>query len=95
MSAIVGHRNLTQDEIDMINTIKEVEVTLGSLVRLAKATVDLQKSQASRIADDGKFAEIERLEAAEPGRWIAMARTHFQEGVMALTRAIAQPGSPL
>lgn len=26
-------------------------------------------------------------------RWVAIARTHFQEGLMALTRAVARPTS--
>jgi len=28
-----------------------------------------------------------------PERWRAIANTHFQEGLMALTRAVAQPTS--
>jgi hypothetical protein len=32
-----------------------------------------------------------RIDRAQPERWAAIARTHFQEGLMALTRAVAQP----
>jgi hypothetical protein len=32
-----------------------------------------------------------RMNAAEPERWASIGRTHFQEGVMALVRALAQP----
>lgn len=28
----------------------------------------------------------------EAGRWRSIARTHFQEGLMALTRSVARPG---
>lgn len=37
-------------------------------------------------------AEIARIEAAQPERWIAIANTHMQEALMALVRAVAQPG---
>lgn len=40
-----------------------------------------------------KDAERDRLRAAEPYRWAAVAKTDFQTGLMALTRAVAQPGS--
>jgi hypothetical protein len=36
-------------------------------------------------------AELERLDAAEPMRWLAMAKTDFQTALMNLTRAVVQP----
>jgi len=62
---IKGYRELSQEEIDRMNRIKEQGVALGDLV-------------ASMPAD------------ADP-RWVAIGRTHLQEGLMALTRAIAKP----
>lgn len=46
----------------------------------------------------GEFSEERarerlRINAAQPGRWVSISRTHFQEGLMALTRAVAQPES--
>lgn len=38
-----------------------------------------------------KHVEIERLKQTNPFRWHAIAGTHMQEGLMALTRAVAQP----
>jgi hypothetical protein len=35
--------------------------------------------------------EQQRLQEAQPERWLAMARTDFQTGLMKLTRAVAQP----
>ena len=29
------------------------------------------------------------------GRWVSIARTHFQQGFMALTRAVTRPESEL
>jgi hypothetical protein len=39
----------------------------------------------------------QRISAANPGadrRWLAVARTHFQEGFSAFVRSIAQPEDP-
>lgn len=44
------------------------------------------------MTDEARI-EWERLVAAEPHRWRAIAQTHLQEGCMAVTRAIAQPSS--
>ena len=38
-----------------------------------------------------KYAEFRRFEAAEPLRWAAIGKTDIQTGLMALTRAVAQP----
>jgi hypothetical protein len=35
--------------------------------------------------------ELDRIEKCEPARWALIACTHLQEGLMALTRAVAQP----
>lgn len=42
--------------------------------------------------DSDEVAEYRRIEKAEAQRWAAIAKTDFQTGLMALTRAIAQPG---
>lgn len=36
------------------------------------------------------FGNVVELSSADP-RWAAIAKTHFQEGLMALTRAITKP----
>ena len=41
--------------------------------------------------DDSK--EIARITAAEPSRWVAIGKTNLQAGLMALTRAVAQPNA--
>lgn len=45
----------------------------------------------SKDAQLRQLNEQERLDAAQPERWIALANTHFQQGLMALVRAVAQP----
>ena len=64
---IKGYRELSQDEIDLMNMVKGQGIELGSLVSALKAG-----------------AEIDQ-------RWVAIGATHFQQGLMALTRAVAKP----
>lgn len=64
---ISGYRELTQEEIDLINKIKHTGQ--GVLSELIK---QLEKS------------------GADP-RWLAIGKTHMQEGLMALTRSVAKP----
>lgn len=65
---IKGYRELSQNEIDLMNKIKTKGAELGELVTELKAQ--------SQILDQ---------------RWIAIGATHLQEGLMALTRGVAQP----
>lgn len=65
---ISGYRDLDEDEIGLINTIKMFEVNLGSLWR--------------EVGDN--VTNVDR-------RWMAVARTHFEEGFSALVRSIARP----
>lgn len=64
---IKGYRDLTQDEINAMNTIKEVGAQLEALVEKV-----------------GFIAGVEQ-------RWVAIARTDLQTGLMALTRSVARP----
>lgn len=67
---ISGYRDLTQDEIDLINGVKMAEVSMGSLWREISLNTD----------------GVDR-------RWLAVAKTHFEEGFSALVRSIARPES--
>ena len=64
---IKGYRDLSQEEIDLMNEVKAKGVELGELVDKLMATDGLDKS------------------------WIAIGKTHLQQGCMALVRGIAQP----
>jgi len=65
---IIGYRDLTQAEIDLMNEIKAVGETLAAL--------------CSRVATNGG-----------EGRWGSIAKTHLQQGIMALVRSVAKPES--
>jgi len=77
---IKGYRELSQDEIDLMNEIKLKGAELGELV----AKVE-QINQAQHEAGDTKPFD------ADAYRWSSIAKTHIQEGLMALTRAVAKP----
>ena len=64
---IKGYRELSQEEIDLMNEIKSKGAELGELVDKLNAAENLDR------------------------RWIAVGATHLQQGLMALTRSVAQP----
>jgi hypothetical protein len=95
---IAGYRDLTQAEIDLMNRVKALGLPLEDTLAAVNAHIKGQRNR--RIPDDcvdinaafeQDAEEHARLEEAQPERWAAIARTHFQEGLMALTRAVAQP----
>lgn len=93
---ITGYRDLTQQEIDLMNAIKAKGEELGALMDKLSTHVEMQRS-AAIAAGSGKLGdingELQRIDRAQPGRWLSIARTDLQTGIMAAVRAIAQPGS--
>lgn len=83
---ITGYRDLTQQEIDLMNEIKAEGVRLQELV---------EKVQANMKDSNGLLLSLphETSQAFAPGRWASIAQTDFQTGLMALTRAVARPSS--
>lgn len=73
---IKGYRDLTGNEIALMNEGKELAEKVGAFIA---------KLDAIGKGEEGD-AEIQ-----PDGRWVAIARTQLQQGFMALTRAIAQP----
>ena len=64
---ITGYRELNAAEIDTMNKIKAMGISLGALV--------------------GTLRSNEHFDQ----RWVSIGATHMQEGLMALTRAVAKP----
>lgn len=87
---IKGYRELTQVEIDLMNEIKEEGIILQQLLNKLHGYCGAQIIAMKNSEDPGRMEE-DRLDAAQPHRWLSIARTHWQEGCMAATRAIAQP----
>ena len=89
---IKSYRDLSQVEIDLMNEIKAKGVELGSLVeRLFDHTRQQIVSAKDHGTATGDFTEFQRLTDAEPQHWVATGATHLQQGLMALTPAVAQP----
>lgn len=75
---IKGYRELSQEEIDLMNEIKEQGAALEDLVeRLDKAQFANSSGQVSP--------------STEALRWVRIGKTLLQLGTMALTRAVAKP----
>jgi hypothetical protein len=79
-SPILGYRDLSQAEIELINQIKSQGSALDALLG------DVRKNIADTSAEFGTGD-------AEHYRWVSIAHTHLQQGLMALTRAVAKPTS--
>ena len=75
---IKGYRELSQAEIDLMNEIKSQGAALGDLV------TKLRENQARITAEFGTTD-------GEANRWISIGQTNLQQGLMALTRAVAKP----
>lgn len=90
---ISGYRELSQAEIDLMNEIKAFGPKLQALVEKIEAhvTEQLISSEGIYSGNTPDTAEINRLAAADPLDWTMTGKQHLQQGLMALTRAIAQP----
>ena len=93
---IRGYRELTADEIDLVNRIKAKGDELGDLCAEAERHIQAQYEAAGTLVERGceeaDHCELARLNAADPLRWRAAARTELQSGLMKLVRSVAQPG---
>lgn len=89
---ISGYRELEQDEIDLINEIKSHGAALNLLCERINYNLIAQGLRQEMLAKADGCAELDRCVAAQPQRWLSIGRTDIQTGLMALTRAIAQPG---
>ena len=75
---IKGYRELSQEEIDLMNEIKSIGAELGSLVERLYEHAQNQVSEANaRGASNGDFTEFERLTNAEPHHWVATGATNY------------------
>lgn len=75
---IKGYRELDQETIDTMNWIKLHGANLGELIER------LEERQSLITATHG-------TPDGEALRWIAIGKSHLQQGLMALTRAVAKP----
>jgi hypothetical protein len=64
---IKGYRELSEDDIELVNLIKDAEIQVAKVWRVIE-----NRSVSDR-------------------RWVAIAKTHFQDGFMALVRSVTKP----
>lgn len=87
---ISNYRELSQEEIDLINRIKAKESEMMELH--AELIAHIKAQRQACIKDGINHAELARLIAADPYHWASIGKTDIQTGTMALVRAVAQPG---
>lgn len=83
---ISGYRELTQAEIDLMNKIK----ALGPVIEEVCNEIALHINNQHLSTDIGSV-QADRLEVADPGKWLRLGRDGMQSNLMMLTRAVAQP----
>lgn len=88
---IKGYRELSQEEIDLMNDIKAKGAELMALQAELVLMLAMQKDVKSTTENAEETEEFLRFQAAEPLRWAAIGKTDIQTGIMALVRAVAQP----
>lgn len=99
---IKGYRELSQEEIDLMNRIKakgaELLTLQAELEGRLNTDAEVKRADAKRSMAGSEYAgnsdechEFRRFESAEPLRWAAIGKTDIQTGIMALVRAVAQP----
>lgn len=89
---ISGYHELTQAEIDLMNEVKALGPQIESVIDKLQRHVNAQHVAAmNAMQNDGKTGDQDHLDNASPRRWVAIGQTNLQQGLMALTRAVAQP----
>ena len=78
MTNIIGYRPLSDEEVALVNKIKAAGEPLKDLI-------------GEVITKQAEITKEYGTPDAEAYRWAAIARTHLQEGLMALTRAVTKP----
>ena len=89
---IKGYRELSQEEIDLMNHIKAKGAEMLELQAELVAHIKTRRQACvmARVAVLDQD-ELDRMDAAEPLHWAAIGKTDIQTGIMALVRAVAQP----
>lgn len=72
---IKGYRDLSQEEIDLMNRIKSKATECGELVEELRAKAPPERNMPGPVDQ----------------RWVSIGATDLQTGFMALVRSIAQP----
>jgi hypothetical protein len=96
---IKGYRELSEEEIDLMNRIKakgaellQLQADLVGMIEDANRAKMCAIDEAVTIEQKAEaLSEINRFNLAGPHRWAAIGKTDIETGIMALVRAVAQP----
>ncbi len=88
---IKGYRELSEEEISLMNRIKSQGPVLEELVRDIDTYLTNQALSALGDKPDEGNEELSRIDHAQPCLWMEEGRVSLQKGLMFLTRSIAQP----
>ena len=82
---IKGYRELSQKEIDLMNEIKALGEQLEKITDKVDFHICDQRNTAENVEEE------DRLDSADPEMWAQEAKKSLKQGLMFLTRAVAQP----
>lgn len=88
---VTGYRQLNETEAQLMNEIKALGQKIEGHIAMVQSHLRTQASNAAADEVKGDRADLDRIQTTQPERWVSIARTDFQTGLMALTRAVAQP----
>jgi molybdate-binding protein len=89
---IKGYRDLSQEEIDLMNRIKELgESTKALLCELIEIRTD--QWEALHNTEDTTVQGLDETKITESMSCISVAKTNLQTGQMWFVRAVALPDS--
>ena len=88
---IAGYRDLTEEEIALMNEVKAKATEVGALLEKLRKGMQSDDSLLEPVqVGELTFASVSD-ETVEIDRWLSIGQDHLQQGFMALTRAIARP----
>lgn len=89
---IKGYRDLTAEEIALMNEVKAKAEEVGQLVEKLREKLAPVEADMAPIQVGGETVmAVVGFESFEAQRWLTIGQDHLQQGFMALTRAVARP----
>ncbi|MGX2039877.1 Acb2/Tad1 domain-containing protein [Methylocaldum sp. MU1018] len=88
---IAGYRDLTEDEIALMNEVKAKAAEVGTLVEKLRERLPAFKMDGEPIQVGDQTLIGVSEEAYETDRWMTIGTDNLQQGFMALIRAVARP----
>ena len=81
-----GYQPQSEDKVALVNEFKQDEERLLRKLDAMRTAVNVTPFGTALLKTEGEPIPYKYDE-----RWLAVARTHFQQGFMALNRAVFQP----